>query len=63
MMCEPSEADLAHCVQRGIAAARQAGENQPDHLKAWAQREILAAWPHIGSRAVQAAIARHLAAD
>ncbi len=61
MMCEPSEADLALCVQRGIAAARQAGEDQPDRLKAWAQREILAAWPHIEPTAAQAAVARHLA--
>ena len=60
MMCEPTEADLALCTQRGIAAARQAGEFQPDSLRAWARREILAAWPHIEPETARAAIARYL---
>ncbi len=61
MMCEPSEADLALCVQRGIAGARQAGESAPATLRAWARREILAAWPHIEPSDAQAAMERYLA--
>ncbi len=60
MMCEPSEADLALCAQRGVAAARQAGELEPDSLRAWAHREILAAWPHLEPSQAQAAVARFL---
>jgi hypothetical protein len=61
MMCEPGEADLVLCVQRGIAAGRQAGESAPQALRAWARREFLAAWPHIEPSDAQAAVERHLA--
>ncbi|NQV60102.1 MAG: hypothetical protein HQ502_10560 [Alphaproteobacteria bacterium] len=60
MMCVPSEADLAQCVLRGVAAARQAGERLPENLAAWAQQEILAAWPHIEAGEASAAVARYL---
>ena len=60
MMCEPSAADLAICVQRGIAAARQAGETRPEILRAWALREVLAAWPHMAPEDARAAVARNL---
>jgi len=60
MMCVPTEGDLALCTQRGVAAARRAGEILPESLAAWAQREILAAWPHIEPSAAQAAVARYL---
>ncbi|MEE1554470.1 MAG: hypothetical protein V1262_00950 [Alphaproteobacteria bacterium] len=60
MMCEPSEADLALCVERGIAAARQAGESTPEVIWTWARREVLAAWPHIEASGADAAISRYL---
>ncbi|MDA1100894.1 MAG: hypothetical protein O2967_18125 [Proteobacteria bacterium] len=60
MMCVPTEADLTHCTLRGIAAARNAGETLPDRLAAWAQREILAAWPHIEPGDARAAVVRCL---
>ena len=60
MMCEPSEADLALCAQRGITAARQAGERTPESLQAWARREILPAWPNIDPGDAEADVARYL---
>lgn len=57
MMCVPTEVDLTLCAQRGVAAARRAGETLPENLAAWAQREIRAAWPHIEPSAAQAAVA------
>ncbi|MBT3534861.1 MAG: hypothetical protein HN478_13340 [Rhodospirillaceae bacterium] len=60
MMCEPSEADLVFCAQRGIAAAREAGETKADGLRSWALREVRAAWPHVEPEAMQAAVSRYL---
>jgi len=60
MMCEPSNADLVLCIQRGVTAGRQAGEILSDRLQAWAQREIMAAWPHIEADAAWASVHRHL---
>ena len=54
MMCEPSNADLVLCIHHGVTAGQQADEILSDRLQAWAQREIMAAWPHIEADATWA---------